>query len=984
MLTVILVVAATMAGVALVAILAWFLSTAYLNWLERRLERRKGLYREMVEELAFGSREGLDRDLHQPEMLEDLGALEAALEEQARRTTDRPPWLLEAYDVLGLTDKYVARLRHARRWRERALAAELLGRVGNAKAVPALLETLQATRTEDADVRDIALRALARIADPRAIAPLIDTLETAEPWLSPHLADILTRHGDAAIGPLLAMLDRGTSSPARAWAANVLGELRAEQALPALLRGLDDPDDEVRAKCATALGRLGDRSAVSALLDHLLTDRAPFVRARIANAVGQFGDMEVTDRLIHALGDPAWWVRTRSVEALERIGASAEQPLLTALASGDHEIRRRASVTLERLGVAERIAARIRNGEEAEDAAATLATFPSAGARELIAEQLVAPMESARGAMLHALRRAGRRDLAPEIAQMAVGDPEPGLRSAALKTLSRFRLPETAAAELDAERGDPEPSVRAAAMAALAGRGGEDVMRRARAGLDDPDAAVRAAAADACARLSPEGVHGRLLDLVGDDPDPLVRERAALAVGLLAAPGGEAALLAVCLRDEPPAVHAAALLAIAMFEQESMVARLAEMPDATAAQESMRERFHRDAQFRLLRRRLPASRRPELRAITTHTVEAAEAALARGMDEVLDPGGRIRIIDGLRALQGEESREVLIDAARRDPSPEARTASLAALGGLLDAAELLTVAREALTDPSLLVRRAAVALLARIRPEQGLPAAIQSLKPGDDPTVFAAVADLAAPNFRVFADLALRTPDEGDEAMVIARIARRLQHPDLPRLLPVLARSRAPEVRETIADLWRHRPEVADAESLAALTLDPAVGVRRGAARAAAAVRSWSLLARLAADPDPSVRRETALAVGAAQERNADTAAILDVLAADIAMPVRAAAYAARLLQGIPLSPPPGVDLGQAAVALRESADLPALRETARTAPDENRRLAAGLALALLQDQVAREVARTDPFPSIRHRVGGTLELAAAPPDGAT
>jgi hypothetical protein len=113
-------------------------------------------------------------------------------------------------------------------------------------------------------------------------------------------------------------------------------------------------------------------------------------------------------------------------------------------------------------------------------------------------------------------------------------------------------------------------------------------------------------------------------------------------------------------------------------------------------------------------------------------------------------------------------------------------------------------------------------------------------------------------------------------------------------------------------------------------------------------------------------------------------ATVLDTLATDIAMPVRAAVFAARLLQGMPLSPPPGIDLQEAAIALREHGDLAALRTVAKTAPEENRRLAAALALALLQDQVAHEVARTDPFPSIRHRVGGVLQLAASPTDDTT
>jgi len=979
-LTLILILAGAMTSVTVIAILAWLCYTAYLTWYERRLERRKGMYRTLVTELAWGERT-LDSELHRAETLKDLAALEAALEEQARRTTSRPAWLLEAYDHLGLIDKYVDRLRNARRWRARALAAELLGRVGNTKAVPALLETVQATRIEDADVRDIALRALARIADPRAVAPLTEALDAAESWLAPHVADILARHGEAAVGPLIAVLERQRPSPSRAWAANVLGELGALPALPALLRGLDDPDDEVRAKSATALGRLGDRSAVGPLLDHLLADPASFVRARIANALGRFGDADVTDRLVHALGDPAWWVRVRSVEALEQIGPAAQEPLLSALDSTDREIQGRAAMTLERLGTAATLAAAVRNDQDAPRAADTLAKFPSAGAREMMAGLLMAPMEPARAAAVRALRQNGRRDLAPEIAQMALGDPDPDLRTEALEVLSRFRAREAIEAALEAERGDPVPSVRAMAIRALSRAGGVVASRRIAARVEDPAIVVRAASIEAAARLSVRGIGTQLLETLRDDSAALVRERAALAIGHLAVPGGETALVAACQRPGPPEVHAAALLAIGMFEAESMVARLAEMPEAELARETLRDRFHTDPWFRLLRCHLPSSRRPELQAVTMHTVEAAEAALARGLEEVLEPGGRVRVIDGLRVLQGQESRDALMEALRSDPSPEARTAALAALGGLLDGDELLPVARFALDDPSLLVRRASVGLFSRIAPEKGLPVLLRSLRPGDDPTVFAAAADLAAPAFRVFADIALRMPDDGDEALVVLRVAHRLNHPDLPRLLPVLARSRSPEVREGIATLWRQRPDTADAEALAALTLDPAAGVRRAAARTASAIRSWGLVERLAADPDPSVRREAALSIGGTREAVPETGAVLETLAEDIAMPVRAAAYAARLLLGVPVPPPPGIELREVAAALRDSADLTALRETARTASDESHRLAAALALALLQDEVAHEIARTDPFPSIRHRVGGALELAATRPE---
>jgi len=385
-LNLIFIAAAAMLAVGLLTVLAWLISTWYLDRVERRLAARKGLYRDLVTDLATREQALLGPTIHQMSTLYDLDALEAVLEEQARTANGRPRWLLEAYDQLGLVDKYIDMLRSARKWRDRAFAAELLGRVGDAKAVPALLETVEATRTEDSDVREVSLRALARIADPGAVEPLIRALATAEVWLAPRIADILTRHGELVVDPLIAVLNDSGRQPSRAWAANVLGELRAQRAFPSLVRSLVDPEDEVRAKAATALGRLGDRRAVGYLVEHLLTDPAPFVRTRIASALGQFGGPEVIDRLVRALGDPAWWVRMRSVEALEHIGSVAEGPLLVALDDPDSEIRVRAAVALERLGVPDNLVRMIESGERVREASDTLVKFATSGTREFLAE----------------------------------------------------------------------------------------------------------------------------------------------------------------------------------------------------------------------------------------------------------------------------------------------------------------------------------------------------------------------------------------------------------------------------------------------------------------------------------------------------------------------------------------------------------------------------------------------------------------------
>jgi hypothetical protein len=250
--------------------------------------------------------------------------------------------------------------------------------------------------------------------------------------------------------------------------------------------------------------------------------------------------------------------------------------------------------------------------------------------------------------------------------------------------------------------------------------------------------------------------------------------------------------------------------------------------------------------------------------------------------------------------------------------------------------------------------------------------------------VLAAAAGLAGEHFPLFTQVVLALPLESERAVLVIRIARHIVHPDLPGLLPPFARSSSPEVRAAVVDLWRKRPDIADPASLEALSVDPEISVRRGSAGAALAAERYDLLETMTQDPDAGVRREVALVLGRAASIGRPGLALLDRLAVDPEMAVRAAAYVARLLQGVALPLPPGLDAQVAAQAVQEGADLPSLRRAARTAPSEERRLAAALALALLQDDVAREVARTDPVPSIRHRVSGALELSIVSLPGAS
>ncbi|HEX5574793.1 MAG TPA: HEAT repeat domain-containing protein, partial [Gemmatimonadales bacterium] len=933
-----------------------------------------------------------------------------------------------------------------------------------------------------------------------------------------------------------------------------------------LVHALDDPDDEVRAKAATALGRLGDRRTLAPLLDHLLTDPAPFVRARIAASLGQFGGPEVIDRLVRALGDSAWWVRMRGVEALEQIGPTAEGPLLVALDDPDPEIRQRAAVSLERLGLAATLIPRIESGDQEGKASRTLSRMVAVGTRELVTELLLHPSALVREAVIGAVRQARRSDVSAELIRVASGDMESSLRALALDTLRTLRVkdasrtalaaladsdqqtrlaairllgelggrevadalrsqaaaaaPEirTAAArglgviggrsaqsELVRLMSDPHAAVREAAVAgaadaglpitdtiltavlqdsdarvlraavratALSGdvsavpvlldafptaapdlrydiilsvsrlqpdavgqlvdalvqdqdldsrlalarilgrlrwtgsldhlsrlaRDAEPTIRQVAiealgrraavegpvadavaealsAGLADPVASVRATAADACGRLHLRHYGPTLLQLLAGDPTAEVRERAALAVGILRVPGGEEALIATCRRPEPPTVRAAAALGASAFNRDSLVTLILEMPDETTVRQFLRQRLKGDPWFRLLGRKLPPTSDLELRALAAPIGED-QTSLADGMQKILDAGERVRLISGLRAFQGEPSQAALLQIARGDPSADVRTAALTSVAELLDPDELLAFGSRALGDPSVLVRRAAVGLFARVPSERSLPRLIQSLRLDDDPAVLATVANLAERHFDAFRAAVSAVPLQDSRAVLVARISRYLHHPDLAGVLAYISRSGNPEVREAVAEVWRHRPDAADPVALESLTADPAISVRLTAAAAAAAAQRYDLLERLTHDPDPSIRREVAIVLGRLSTFGAGGEVVLQRLDTDTEMVVRAAAHVARLLQGIPVPLPPGLDPMVAAEAVRDTSDLESLRGIARSAPAEERRLAAALALALVQDDVAKEVARSDPAPSIRHRVAGALELS--------
>jgi HEAT repeat protein len=743
----------------------------------------------------------------------------------------------------------------------------------------------------------------------------------------------------------------------RAQALAALRSLGIRDALPTALAALADDDQNVRMTAVEFVGEFGSPEILGQL--HAQTsDVEPRIRAASVLALGRLGGQVGDADVSRLMRDPDWTVREAAIITATNASLRSLLPTMIELLSDtDPRVRRRAAAAVGVMG-------------EADTVPRLLAAFPD-------------PSAEVSEAIAVAVSRLDP-DAVVGLADALVDSPDVNSKLALIRTLGRSQAdPHDVLHRL---RGDSSPAVRAAALDSLCRRArrsvepSDTVMPALESGLRDPDELVRAAAADAWGRLAEEAQMSRLLTLLEQDPSPRVRERAALSLGLRHVSGADSALIAVSRRAEPPNVRAAAALAAGVFDRESIVARVLEMPDQGHVREVLRERLKWDAHFRLLGLKLSKARHLELRALVRPTDTDAEAALARGARGMLDAGDRVRLIGSLRAFQGEQSRDALLQMARSDPTPEVRTAALAAAGDVLAEDELLATAARALGDPSALVRRAAVELFARARPQPALQRLLQALQQDDDPAVLAAAAALAEEHFTEFGMAARTLSTDSDQAILVIRIARYIVHPDLANLLPQFAASVSPGVREAVADLWKHRPEMVDPVSLQALTQDPDTTIRRQVAGTALAANRYDLLTQMTRDPDPTVRREVALALGRAQPLAQPGFQTLEILGRDAEMSVRAAAYVARLLQGSPVALPPELDAAVAARAVRESADLSRLRRIAQTSSADEQRLSAGLALALVQDDVAREMARTDPAPDVRHRVAGALELSVADP----
>lgn len=225
-------------------------------------------------------------------------------------------------------------------------AAEALGRLGDQESVSLLVERLEAIG-DDVERQAATLRiveALRRIGDERAALPLVNLLSHPSHRVRGRIAEALGRMKTDGVAPALHDLLRSDpQEEVQAAAARALGELGFPESKEVLVRvGLSERPS-VRVQSLIALGRFQDPSLVPPVLE-LTTDPAPQVRYQAATLLGELGDRRAIPALEQLAGDAEELVRRAARRSLQQLGDTRSEAELQR-AIGKAQRPRRPSAT---------------------------------------------------------------------------------------------------------------------------------------------------------------------------------------------------------------------------------------------------------------------------------------------------------------------------------------------------------------------------------------------------------------------------------------------------------------------------------------------------------------------------------------------------------------------------------------------------------------------------------------------------------------
>ncbi|HLK90276.1 MAG TPA: HEAT repeat domain-containing protein [Polyangia bacterium] len=716
-----------------------------------------------------------------------------------------------------------------------------------------------------------------------AVAPLCQALASrrdSEARIAATVDALVASTGDP--DQQLADLARQASAPVAADVAQILGRRRSIAGLPTLVQLILHPDDNVAVSAIEALGRIGGRVAVDALVESIGSGN--FFRTFPAiDVLGRSGDPRAVLPLTELLEEPHY--AGEAARALGRSGdRAAVAPLMRLLGRGVGATVRVAALALcdlrqrsaEHFGSGDRIEEAIRQagdpavvrhvvralseGDPGEQIALcfVIGTLADASAAPALLALLNGPPEVAAAASA-ALRRLGpdaeaqilkeirdggtRRVLLPLISQPAatalvvdcLRDADPDVRAQACETLGRMGAT-TATADLFPLLADANSRVAFAAMGTIQALGGRETQDLALAAARAPTARVRRSALRILAYFAFPLALDTLFDALLDS-DERVREAAIQGLPFFDDPRALEALLAAT-KTSAPRTRAAAFRALGQCVGDLRVSAylIKGLGDPD-----------------------PWVRYYACQSLGKLAFEPAAQAIG---ELLVDPAGQVRVaaVEALSFLSSDAALTAL-ESAARDGEPDVRRAALVGLG-VAHRAESLPVILQAVAASEPATRVVALSALSGFRAPEALKALLECAADRDDAIRTVAIGLLSTrPGQATTVALAqlLRSSPVGDQIVAALSLHIEGRVPGLAAALEEADDEQASGLASALARLGR--PD-ATAALIGAMTSSNS-RARKAAATTLAGLGHPEALGALRAaaanDRDPEVRKVCAL-----------------------------------------------------------------------------------------------------------------------------
>lgn len=183
----------------------------------------------------------------------------------------------------------------------------------------------------DATVRAHACDALGRAGDPSATAALYRRLEDEDAYVVHAATCALFSIGGADAEALALRAARSPAWTLRRAGLQILGHLGSADGIDLLLAGAIDPDERIREAALQGLPSCADPRAIERLLA-AAQQGSPRTRAAATRALGRCSrDVRRIPALLRGLGDPDPWVRYYACQALGRLREREADDALSAL-----------------------------------------------------------------------------------------------------------------------------------------------------------------------------------------------------------------------------------------------------------------------------------------------------------------------------------------------------------------------------------------------------------------------------------------------------------------------------------------------------------------------------------------------------------------------------------------------------------------------------------------------------------------------------